>query len=184
MVAATLPCVKVRRPLVARVPIAAAVSAVVVAGLLTGCSSVVSMTPAPHANDVACADVIVRLPDTLENVPRRETNAQATAAWGDPAEILLRCGVAVPTASTLPCVQTDANFLWLRDDTNSPNDVYTSYGRTPAVAVVIDQRAHSAGTVLRDLESVIGVTTPNGRTCLSVQDSLGGTATPTPTPTR
>ncbi|MBW4031854.1 MAG: DUF3515 family protein [Acidobacteria bacterium] len=183
---------KVRRPLVARVPIAAVVSAVAVAGLLTGCSSVVSLTPAPHANDVACANVIVRLPDTLEKLPRRETNAQATAAWGDPAEILLRCGVAVPTASTLPCVQTDDNFLWLRDATNAPNDVYTSYGRTPAVAVVIDQRTQSAGVVLRDLEPVIGVTTPNGRTCLSVQDSLGGAATsaptprptPTPTPTR
>jgi hypothetical protein len=148
--------------------------------LLTGCSPIVALDPAPHANDPSCADVIVRLPSTLENLPRRETDAQATGAWGEPAAILLRCGVTVPIASDLPCVQTDVGFQWLRDDSKAPTYVFTSYGRTPAVAVVIDQKKLSPGPTLQDLEPLIAFTKPNGHTCLSVEDSLGGAASPTP----
>lgn len=151
--------------------------------LLTGCSPIVALDPAPHANDPACADVIVRLPSTLENLPRRETDAQATGAWGEPAAILLRCGVTVPVASDLPCVQTDEGFQWLRDDSKAPTYVFTSYGRTPAIAVVIDQNKLSPGPTLQDLEPLIAFTTPNGHKCLSVEDSLGGTASPTPSAT-
>jgi len=152
--------------------------------LLAGCSPIVALDPAPHANDPACADVIVRLPDTLQNLPRRETNAQATAAWGEPAAILLRCGVTVPTASDLPCVETDG-FQWLRDDSKAPSYVFTSYGRTPAIAVVIDQTKLSPGPALQDLEPLVAFTKPNGHKCLSVEDSLGGSPTPgaSPSPT-
>ena len=149
--------------------------------LLTGCSPIVALDPAPHANDPACADVIVRLPDTLQNLPRRETNAQATGAWGEPAAILLRCGVTVPTASDLPCVETDG-FQWLRDDSKAPSYVFTSYGRTPAIAVVIDQTKLSPGPALQDLEPLVAFTKPNGHKCLSVEDSLGGSPTPGPSP--
>lgn len=150
--------------------------------MLSGCSPIVALTPAPHANASECADVIVRLPQTVQSLPRRETNAQATGAWGDPAQVLLRCGVAVPTASDLPCVTVDGRD-WLRDDANKPNYVFTSYGRTPAIAVVVDQSKLTPGLVLSDLSSVVAFTTPNGRKCLSVEDSLGGTTTPSATPT-
>lgn len=162
--------------------IASALAAGLVATVLSGCSPIVALDPAPHANDPACADVIVRLPDTLENLPKRETNAQSTAAWGDPAQVLLRCGVTVPTVSDLPCVQTD-EFSWLRDDSNAPTYVFTSHGRTPAIAVVIDQRKLAPGVVLSDLENVVSFTKTNGHKCLAVQDSLGSTPTPTPSPT-
>ena len=161
--------------------IGTALIAAVAAALLTGCSPIVALDPAPHANDPACADVIVHLPETLENLPRRETNAQATGAWGEPAAILLRCGVTVPVASDLPCVQTDA-VQWLRDDSKAPTYVFTSYGRTPAIAVVVDQAKLSPGPALQDLESLISYTKPNGHECLSVEDSLGATASPTPAP--
>ena len=149
--------------------------------LLAGCSPIVALDPAVHANDPACAQVTVHLPDPLESLAKRETNAQATGAWGDPAEVLLRCGVAVPSVSDLPCVQTDA-FYWLRDDSKAPTYVFTLYGRTPAVAVVIDQRKQAPGVVLSDLENAISYTKPNGHKCLSVEDSLGGTASPSPSP--
>ena len=157
--------------------------AAVAAALLTGCSPIVALDPAPHANDPACASVIVQLPPTLENLPRRETNAQATGAWGEPAAVLLRCGVAVPVASDLPCVQTDDGFQWLRDDTRAPTYVFTTYGRSPAIAVVIDQAKLPPGPALQDLERVVAYTKPNGHKCLSVEDSLGGTASPTPSAT-
>ena len=164
-----------------RAVIGAALIAAAVGALLTGCSPVVALDPAPHANDPACADVIVRLPETLENLPRRETNAQATGAWGEPAAVLLRCGVAVPTVSQLPCVQTD-DIQWLRDDSHAPSYVFTSYGRTPAIAVVIDQKKLSPGPTLQDLEPLVAFTKPNGHTCLSVEDSLGNTASLAPSP--
>ena len=160
--------------------------AAALATALAGCSPIVALKPAPHANDTACADVIVRLPQTVENLQRRETNAQATGAWGDPARVLLRCGVTVPAVSDLPCVSVDGQD-WLRDDTNAPSYVFTSYGRTPAIAIVVDQTKLTPGLVLSDLSSVVAFTAPNGRECLSVEDSLGGsasaTATPTATPT-
>lgn len=163
--------------------IGAALTVTAIGALLTGCSPIVALDPAPHANDPACANVIVRLPDTLENLSRRETNAQATGAWGDPAAILLRCGVSVPTASDLPCVETDTGFQWLRDDSKAPTYVFTSYGRTPAIAVVIDQKKLSPGPALQDLESVVAFTKKNGHGCLSVEDSLGGgDGSPSPTP--
>ena len=162
--------------------IGAALSATAFGMLLTGCSPIVALDPAPHANDPACADVIVRLPSTLENLPRRETNAQATGAWGEPAAVLLRCGVTVPVASDLPCVQTD-DIQWLRDDSKAPDYVFTSYGRTPAITVVIDQKKLSPGPALQDLEPLIAFTKPNGHRCLSVEDSLGGTPNPSPTAT-
>jgi uncharacterized protein DUF3515 len=162
--------------------IAAALIAAALGMLLTGCSPIVALDPAPHANDPACADVIVRLPGTLQNEPRRETNAQATGAWGDPASILLRCGVTVPTVSELPCVETDG-FQWLRDDSRAPTYVFTSYGRTPAIAVVIDQSKLSPGPTLQDLEPLVSFTKPNGHKCLSVEDSLGGSPAPSGSPT-
>jgi hypothetical protein len=170
--------VRLPRTVIASVLLASAIAAV-----LSGCSPIVALNPAPHANDPACADVIVRLPATVENLPKRETNAQATGAWGDPSTVLLRCGVKVPTVSDLPCVQIDNDVYWLRDDSNAPTYVFTSYGRTPAVAVVIDQRKLAPGLVLADLDAVIAFTKPNGRVCSSVQDTLGSTDAPTPAAT-
>lgn len=165
-----------------RAPLALALVATTLAVLLTGCSAVVALDPAPHANDPSCADVIVRLPATVQNLPRRETNAQATGAWGNPTQILLRCGVTVPIASDLPCVSA-FGLDWLRDDSKAPDYVFTTYGRTPAIAVVVDQRKLTPGLVLSDLSGVAAITKPNGHKCLSVEDSLGGKASPTPTPT-
>ena len=72
-------------------------------GRLTGCTSTVSLEPAPDANDPACAEVTVRLPDDLAGQSRRWTDAQATGAWGEPAAVLLTCGVEPPGPTTLPC---------------------------------------------------------------------------------
>ena len=63
---------------------------------LAGCAAIVPLEPAPDANNPGCAEVIVRLPERVAEQPQRETNAQATGAWGSPASILLHCGVSVP----------------------------------------------------------------------------------------
>ena len=138
---------------------------------LAGCSPTVVLEPAADSNNPECADVIVRLPDSLEGLDQRETNAQATGAWGDPAAVLLRCGVEVPAASTLPCVEVDGIF-WLRDDTEDPTFVFTTFGRDPAVDVVIDRDVATPGLVLSDLSPMVGFTNKNGLECSSVEDAL------------
>lgn len=59
---------------------AAALLLITAAITLTGCSQTVHMEPAKYAEDVRCAEVSVRVPDTLAGERRRWTDAQATAA--------------------------------------------------------------------------------------------------------
>ena len=72
-------------------------------GLTAGCSSAVPVSPATHATDPDCAALILATPDSLgDGLGRRNTTAQATTAWGDPA-IVLRCGVEPPGPTTERC---------------------------------------------------------------------------------
>src|SRR5690606_13822827 len=107
------------------------------AAMLAGCSSTVSMTPAPDANDPACAQLMVRLPATLSGQDRHWTDAQATAAWGHPARILFTCGVPEPGPTTLRCEEV-AGVHWVIDESEAPRFRVTSYGRTPAVELYLD----------------------------------------------
>jgi len=134
-------------------------------GALSGCASTVALEPADDAINVGCAEVVVRLPDTVGDLPIRQTNAQGTGAWGEPASVILRCGVVIPgPTSTLTCVTVGA-IDWLVDDADDPNFVFTTYGREPAVEVIIDNEVVSGITSLSDLEYAVGFTTANGRAC-------------------
>ena len=77
----------------------------------------------------------------------------------------------MPAASALPCVEVDGIF-WLRDGTEDPTFVFTTFGRDPAIDVVIDLDAASPGLVLSDLSRMVEFTPPNGRECDDVEDSL------------
>jgi Protein of unknown function (DUF3515) len=106
--------------------------------LLAGCTPAVVLDAADDAANPACAPMMVRLPEMVGELAARETDAQSTAAWGQPELILLRCGVPSPApTAALPCI-TVAGIDWLRDDGDDPNFVFTTYGRTPAVEVIID----------------------------------------------
>jgi hypothetical protein len=123
--------------------------------LLTGCAPVVALEPADDAANPLCAEVTVRLPETVANLAARETNAQATRAWGEPTAVILRCGVPVPApTATLPCITVDG-VDWLRDDAKDPNFVFTTYGRDPAVEVIIDNRKASGVSTLTDLSYAV-----------------------------
>jgi len=135
---------------------------------LTGCAGAVPMTPAEDANNPACASVIVRLPDLVAEKPKRETNAQATGAWGTPASVLLTCGVTVPGPTTLPCVEVNG-IDWIEDDADAPLYRYTTFGRTPAVEVAIDSNAVSGTTVLVDLGNAVSYLPQTGK-CTDLSD--------------
>jgi len=147
--------------------------AVLVSGLLAGCSPIVALTPAPDANNPGCAAVIVRLPDTVGGLPKRQTDAQATGAWGDPDAVVLTCGVEVPAASELPCI--DKGVFWLRDDSNESYWLFTSFGRDPAVDVVVDRDiASGPGVVLDELENAVSFTPENGLECTDTEVTVTG----------
>ena len=159
---------------IARAVTAAAAVAALVAGL-TGCASIVPLEPADDADDPGCADVIVRLPEVVAGQEQRETNAQATGAWGSPTTVLLYCGVEVPSASTQRCIRVDG-IDWLVNGDDAPSYVLRSYGREPAIDVVVDGVAVGPTPVLRDLSRAVSFTRPNGHACtdLSDADVIGG----------
>lgn len=109
--------------------------------------------------------MMVRLPDTLADVPRRNVNAQSTAAWGEPVAVIVRCGLLMPPPSTLPCVTVDG-IDWLRDDSDAPNFIFTSYGRDPATEVIVDSEVVSGTTVLRGLARAVGSQSEPTAQCL------------------
>lgn len=114
-----------------------ATTAIALSLALSGCSPTVSLEPAADANNPGCADVIVRLPDGVDGQERRTTNAQSTAAWGNPTKVILRCGIEPVEISTLPCV-TASGVDWLVDESAKPSFRFISFGRDPAVEVIVD----------------------------------------------
>ena len=150
--------------------------ALLTAALLGGCAQAVPFGPADDAQNALCADIVVRLPDEVaDDLERRQTNSQGTAAYGDPSAALLRCGVEVPgPTSTLPCVQT-GDVYWLRDGSDEPRIVFTTYGREPAVEVIVDRNVVSPGVVLLDVSQAVAYATET-RQCTEIEDSLDPTA--------
>ena len=93
----------------------------------------------------------------------RQTDAQATGAWGEPdsvAPALRRDGAG---GLELPCI--DKGIFWLRDDSDDAVWRFTTFGRDPAIDVVVDRDiASGPGVVLDDLENAVSFTPENGLT--------------------
>ena len=131
--------------------------------LLSGCSSTVTLEPADDANNPLCAEVIVRLPDAIDNQPKRVTSAQSTGAWGTPSTIIMRCGLPEVTASTMPCV-TSAGVDWIVDDSKAPSFRFVTFGRNPATEVIVDSSKASGAATLDALASLMEFI-PADKTC-------------------
>lgn len=136
---------------------------------VSACTTAVAMQPATNAADPHCADVTVRLPPDIDDLPKRETTAQATGAWGTPTAVLLHCGVEPPApTSTMPCY-TVGDVDWLVDDTDDPEYRFTSYGRDPAVTVVLDNTVVAGISVLEALNAAVAQLPVTGA-CLALED--------------
>ncbi|WP_136052177.1 DUF3515 domain-containing protein [Microbacterium sp. K36] len=115
--------------------LAAVAGAIALAAGLAGCSTTVHLEPAEDANDPACANVSVLLPDSVGGYERVWTDAQATGAWGDPT-VVLRCGVEPPAPSDLVCT-TLGGVDWLVLEQEEERQRLVTYGREPAIEVII-----------------------------------------------
>ena len=114
---------------------------------LSGCTATVNLDAAPLANDPACAEITVRLPDAIGDQAKRITNAQATGAWGNPSTVILRCGLEPVNVSSLPCV-TASGIDWVVDDSKSPSYRFITFGRSPATEVIVDSKSVAGVTAL------------------------------------
>lgn len=135
-----------------------------------GCSRVVPLQAAAHANDPHCASVIVRLPDTVAKLSKRETNAQSTGAWGDPDAIVLTCGTEPIGPTTLDCVSVNG-IDWVVDDREKPLYRFSLYGREPGLEVRVDSSRVSGTDALVDLGKAVQVL-PQTRHCVGPSDTL------------
>lgn len=134
---------------------------------LTACSPVVDVTAAQDAANPACAPMMVALPDKLGDAGLRKTNSQATAAWGDPSQVILRCGVNVPGPTTDRCVTVNDVDWVIRE--GDPAWTLTTYGREPATEVLFDPNTISSATVLADL-SAAAAKVPATRSCVGQEE--------------
>lgn len=94
-------------------------SALVLGASLSACSAAVSVDPAPDAASPACAPEMIAMPDTLGDAALRTTTSQATAAWGDPSAVILRCGVPSPGPTTDRCVTVNGVDWVIKDLTTA-----------------------------------------------------------------
>ena len=123
-------------PRIRRRPLLTASLAGVVA--LGGCAVTIPVEVAPDATEPVCASVVLAMPDSLgAGLPQRDTTAQATTAWGDPAApVVLRCGVEPlgPTTEHCQTVETPggASVDWVVVE-GEDGWTFTTYGREPAV---------------------------------------------------
>ncbi|MEY3560998.1 MAG: hypothetical protein RL068_150 [Actinomycetota bacterium] len=136
--------------------------------MLSGCTTTVNLEPAPLANHPACAEVSVRYPDVIADLPQRNTNAQATSAWGEPTAVITRCGLEAVDVSTLVCV-TAGEVDWLVDDSSAPNYRFISFARNPAVEVIVDSEVISGVSALEALSSAISKI-PATKTCTELSN--------------
>jgi Protein of unknown function (DUF3515) len=121
----------------------------------TGCGGpLADVEAAPEATDPVCAEAMVSLPDAVAGFERRETDSQATAAWGNPSAVILRCGVPTPGPTTEHCVTANGIDWVTRDD--GEFWTLTTYGRSPAVEVLFDDTRAASSSVMVDLSSAVG----------------------------
>lgn len=142
---------------------------VVLAVVLSGCQPTVRLEAAGLANSPNCANMMVRLSDTLAELPRRQVSSQSTAAWGNPVAVIVRCGLERPGPSTLPCVTVDG-VDWLIDESDRPRYVFTSYGLDPATEVIVDSEVVSGTQVLQDLGSAVASQSAPVAQCIGAED--------------
>lgn len=148
---------------------------------LSACSRALIIEPAPQAASPDCANVMLRLPKDMDDLKHRTTSSQATAAWGDPSGAILRCGMPKPAATTDACVSVNG-VDWISTEQNATTWKFVSFGRSPAVEVLVDPRKASGANVLASVSPAVS-TLPQSGKCENAQD-LNEDGTPATTSPR
>jgi len=143
----------------------AALSGMACAALaLSACTSAVGVSPAPRASSAACAAASRHWPATVGNQPAVDTSSSSRAvhAWGDPA-IIARCGVDPPEPTTEDCVAVD-DVDWIAHPL-SDGTRFTTYGRSPAVEVLVPRAYDPPGLLLPAFTAAARAIRQGGQHC-------------------
>ena len=114
---------------------------------------------------------MVVLPSEIGDAQQRKTTSQATSAWGNPSQVVLRCGVHAGGPTSDPCVSVNG-VDWIAREDEKEDGIWnlTSYGRTPAVEITLDQNKIPSSTVLASVAEAVGKI-PAQKQCTSVEKS-------------
>lgn len=112
-----------------------------VLALLAGCTPMIGVEAGEDATNPDCAPVMLALPEVVAgDLEKVDTNAQATAAWGEPgAAVTLRCGVTPPGPSA-DCQRIESasgTVDWIVASGDDGTWQFTTYGRDPAIEVTV-----------------------------------------------
>lgn len=145
----------------------------------SACAPRIGVPVAEDAANPLCADVVLAVPDSLgEGLPKVGTTSQATAAWGEPgAAVTLRCGVEVPGPTTTACQSVESGsgtVDWLVVEDGAGTWTFTTYGRDPAVQVVVPPAVTEARSTsfVADLAPAV-LEVPQTRACVGAEDLAG-----------
>ncbi|MDO5495090.1 MAG: DUF3515 family protein [bacterium] len=132
---------------------ALAAAALVSLAALGGCAGSVLLEPGPFAPDPVCGEILLQLRGDRFGLSEVSTDAQATMAWGDERNaVVVRCGVEPPPPTTDRCIEVTGSdggrIDWINPEGDSPliprhadtefgSWTFLTYGRTPAVEVVV-----------------------------------------------
>jgi len=131
---------------------------------LAGCSSAVKVQPFEGSDTPACREVADSWPVTVGGQPSRETAVQTrgVAAWGDPA-IIARCGAPVPGPTTDQCLDVEG-VDWVADQLED-GVAFTTYGRDPAIEVLVPDAYEPEPLVLPAFGAAAQVVPQGDRRC-------------------
>ncbi|GAA1169231.1 hypothetical protein GCM10009584_07720 [Ornithinimicrobium humiphilum] len=131
--------------------------------LLAACGDdAVRAVPFDLSDSPACRAVAEHWPSTVGGLEPRVTAVQSTgvAAWGDPP-IVARCGKLPPEPTTDPCIDIDG-IDWVATELDD-GTMFTTYGRTPAIEVLVPDAYDTAplwlpafGEAVRQVEQSLG----------------------------
>lgn len=132
-------------------PLAAAGALVALATTQSACSlPPVQAQPPDKADSTACRRVAQAWPSTvsgLEPYPVT-TPSDAVRAWGERPEsaVIARCGVTSPGPTTNTCFAADG-VDWVQRNLSDGHQ-FVTYGREPAIEVLLPSGAHLDGSSL------------------------------------
>ena len=153
-----------------RAPARGVLTALLGLGLISGCASTATVEAAPDAANPDCAQVMLTVPDVLGDHELRPTTSQGTAVWGDPSQVVMRCGVVPPGPSPEHCVGADGvDWLALEEDEQTWRLV--SYGRDPAVEVLLNLDGVASSTAMLGLASAVQQVEQT-RTCTTTDQEI------------
>ncbi|GAA5157836.1 DUF3515 family protein [Ornithinimicrobium tianjinense] len=120
-------------------------TAILLLTALGGCADdAVKAVPFGESDSVACRAVADHWPARVGDLEPRVTAVQSrgVAAWGDPP-VVARCGKQPLGPTEDPCI--DINGIdWVATTLDDGGTMFTTYGRTPAIEVLVPAAYDSA----------------------------------------